>query len=453
MKKTFTLVFAAAFGFISLYAADGDIPADVKGDANNPTFIDYASCPVDWTDTSKDRINKPTTDISRSRSDKLIASDTYFNYYQALDAQGNPIDSLVAEPQAEIAKLKDAKEITIPESFTVGGNTYYVNDIAPNSLQDFTKLETLTIPRTVANIGTNACKGCVSLKNLVIEGGADASRLTQIQSGAFQGCVSLVAFEMGPVTKHIGTAAFKGSTELKSVRLNDEIDYLGDNIFQDCTELSEVNWPQGLTHIGNGCFQNTGLTSLHMPPTLTYIGQNAFSGCTKLRDLKMTSAINGIADGAFSDCTSLESIDMMNTAVTYLFPSVFENCTNLKYITLPQNLHTLGDKAFDGCENIIAINCPMTTPPWGNVNVFPDNVYKQATIYYDSASDQGYRNTQPWSLFQKQDSNGLSGIADVEADDNTEAEYYDLRGIRVTDPQPGSLLIMRRGAEVTKIIY
>lgn len=49
--------------------------------------------------------------------------------------------------------------------------------------------------------------------------------------------------------------------------------------------------------------------------------------------------------------------------------------------------------------------------------------------------------------------NVQSGIEDVSADDNAEAIYYTLQGIQVTNPQPGTVYIVRKGDKVSKVLY
>lgn len=48
----------------------------------------------------------------------------------------------------------------------------------------------------------------------------------------------------------------------------------------------------------------------------------------------------------------------------------------------------------------------------------------------------------------------MTAISDVEADGNrADAEFYNLQGIRVAQPQPGQVYLVRRGAEVAKVLY
>lgn len=45
-----------------------------------------------------------------------------------------------------------------------------------------------------------------------------------------------------------------------------------------------------------------------------------------------------------------------------------------------------------------------------------------------------------------------SGIENVVAEENAPVEYYNLQGVRVADPQPGTLVIRRQGSKVSKMI-
>lgn len=50
------------------------------------------------------------------------------------------------------------------------------------------------------------------------------------------------------------------------------------------------------------------------------------------------------------------------------------------------------------------------------------------------------------------DTTGIGAVGAVEADDNDKAEYYNLQGIRVENPESG-IYIMRRGGKTTKVIF
>ena len=46
--------------------------------------------------------------------------------------------------------------------------------------------------------------------------------------------------------------------------------------------------------------------------------------------------------------------------------------------------------------------------------------------------------------------NTTTGIEDVTVEGNEAAEYFNLQGIRVAEPQAGQVYIVRRGAKTTK---
>lgn len=47
----------------------------------------------------------------------------------------------------------------------------------------------------------------------------------------------------------------------------------------------------------------------------------------------------------------------------------------------------------------------------------------------------------------------MTGIEDVRADENVEAEYYNLQGLRVAEPRRGQILIRVRGSRAEKILF
>ncbi len=48
----------------------------------------------------------------------------------------------------------------------------------------------------------------------------------------------------------------------------------------------------------------------------------------------------------------------------------------------------------------------------------------------------------------------MTSISGVEADtDLSDAEFFNLQGIRVAQPQPGQVYLVRRGTEVTKMLF
>jgi hypothetical protein len=92
-------------------------------------------------------------------------------------------------------------------------------------------------------------------------------------------------------------------------------------------------------------------------------------------------------------------------------------------------------------------------------------LYFRRNVQWNSTMEQSENGTA-WKAFPKPTSNsGLliaaiipigendpSGLDEVIADENAPVEYFNLQGLRVSDPQPGQMVIRRQGSKVSKII-
>lgn len=93
------------------------------------------------------------------------------------------------------------------------------------------------------------------------------------------------------------------------------------------------------------------------------------------------------------------------------------------------------------------------------------SLYLRRNVQWNSTMEQSENGTV-WKAFPKPTSNsGLliaaiiplgendpSGLDEVIADENAPVEYFNLQGLRVSDPQPGQMVIRRQGSKVSKII-
>ena len=137
-----------------------------------------------------------------------------------------------------------------------------------------------------------------------------------------------------------------------------------------------VTAPSGKTYtvvqIGWYSFQNTGITSITLPPTIyeirtaafTYcplteinfpagvrsIDGVAFSGCNGLHEVILPDSLLSVGDMAFSGCANLASVTF-NGKLRNIGQAAFNN-TPLKTVSLPNSLRTIGDLAFGGCKQL-----------------------------------------------------------------------------------------------------
>ena len=176
-------------------------------------------------------------------------------------------------------------------------------------------LKTITIPKSVKEIGSEAFYHCENLREVKILGD-----LSDTGNNTFCGCKSLQKIDLSKKKNGIlGYGTFNGCRSLTSVILPSTLREIGDNAFIGCTSLRSVKF-------------NNGLTRIH---------KNAFKGCTALTSISLPSSVTEIKDYAFRGCSSLTSATI-NGYVTKGV-GVFMGCGNLHAVTIRQGGQTTKD--------------------------------------------------------------------------------------------------------------
>ena len=219
--------------------------------------------------------------------------------------------------------------------------------------------------------------------------------LTNINTGAFQGCSSLKSITIPNNVKTIERNAFSGCTNLKTVTISSESilskTYSSSSSFKDLFGNQVANYiiGEGVTNIGKNAFYGcNSLSAVTIPNSLTTIGEGAFSGCSnmtkvnisdiaawckilfvdsysnplcnthalylnnsKITNLVIPNSVTEIGNYAFYNCSSLISINIPNS-VTSIGKSAFEGCSGLTSININKNIENIGLNAFNNCPNI-----------------------------------------------------------------------------------------------------
>ena len=258
------------------------------------------------------------------------------------------------------------EEIVIPEGVTdIGGSVFYGSSV-----------ERIVVPATVRKIGTYAFS-CETLRSVELSEG-----VTDIDYGAFQGCVSLQSLELPDSIKAIGHNAFEGCTMLKTVTLPGQLQELGDEAFLNCTALETVELPDTLTTLAQSLFEGctslrslnipygvtviphmfatgcTSLSSVTLPETVTTIGSNAFAGCS-IVSMTIPESVTELVDGIFFNCSLLETL-VLPSKIEILPSSLCSGCVSLRRVTLPTQLTIIKDRAFYGCASLEEVVLPPT---------------------------------------------------------------------------------------------
>jgi acetyltransferase-like isoleucine patch superfamily enzyme len=173
--------------------------------------------------------------------------------------------------------------------------------------------------------------------------------ITTIESYAFASLTALEEVVLPKSLVRIGVGAFTGCTKLRKINL-ENVKFINEEAFKDCP-LSEVAL-DSVVSIGNYTFQNTEITSLHLPESSQSLGIGAFADNTYLYDVSFAAAKMKIGSRAFENCKILNNITV-NAAVIASY--AFYNCKELDTITLGKDVAIIGEFAFTG-TNIAQFN-------------------------------------------------------------------------------------------------
>ncbi len=95
----------------------------------------------------------------------------------------------------------------------------------------------------------------------------------------------------------------------------------------------------------------SSLESIQIPDSAWKLGWSVFNGCSKLKAIVLSEKMSDIGNSAFKNCTSLESIVLPDKNIT-IRASAFEGCTNLKKVETRKPLTYIETKAFKDCINL-----------------------------------------------------------------------------------------------------
>lgn len=90
-------------------------------------------------------------------------------------------------------------------------------------------------------------------------------------------------------------------------------------------------------------------------------------------------------------------------------------------------------------------------PTCANENVFSDVNKDKYALYVPSGTAEDYKLTYVWRDFNNIIEKDLSGVEETLIDDDTNAEYYNLQGMKEENPSNG-IFIKRQGGKTTKIV-
>lgn len=197
------------------------------------------------------------------------------------------------------------------------------------------RIEKITLPSTLTEIGDGAFIGCSALQEIVVP-----DSVVKFGDFVFTYCESLTKATLGNGIKKVGNYTFYGCSLLNSVQYS--ADEIGELAFSQTSSLKDIDLTN-ITKIGMGAFESSGLTGVIVAEKLTELGDYAFQNA----DIRMFSA------------SSLAKIGI----------SAFQNNSELSSFTFSDKLESIGTEAFLGCKAMRSYYTP-TGNDSGTINDF-----------------------------------------------------------------------------------
>ncbi|MDR3187814.1 MAG: leucine-rich repeat protein, partial [Prevotellaceae bacterium] len=310
-----------------------------------------------------------------------ITSVTHLTLTGAIDAR----DVKLMRDNMPFLRELDLSGVTIAayEGFegTEYNYRYLANEMPWKSFYQRTSLTSVTLPRNITSIGTEAFKGCSGLT----------------------GSLTIPAS-----VKSIGTNAFENSG-LTRLTISEGVETIGKSAFSGCSRLTgSLILPASVTSIDkyafDDCHELTG--ALTIPAGVTSISNGAFANCIKLTSVTISAGVKVIGYAAFYGCSGLTGTLTIPAGVTSIGSYAFYDCSGLTALTIPASVTTIDSYAFLNCNKMVSVTNYSLNPQSINANVFVSVGNRSLTV--PNAALNTYKSAAVWKDFGAM--SGLTGV-------------------------------------------
>jgi hypothetical protein len=268
----------------------------------------------------------------------LEAGDTF----TAATIEGVEVTYSVIDPKAKTvmvgtesikADIDETTEGTITIPAKVNG--YKVIGICSHAFYACRSLNTVVLPSTITQVGSNSFGFCSALTSVNLPEG-----LTTIADKAFYKCTALPSIHIPASVTTIGADAFLETHDLTAITVaagntvydsrdncNAIIETATNTLLKGCNN-SVV--PDGIITIGPFAFSSiySGEYSLVLPSSVTTIGRRAFYFSFRLKSIVIPASVTSIGNDAFYSCSNMTSLTVLSPTPVAVSEKTFYKCNN-----------------------------------------------------------------------------------------------------------------------------
>jgi|GEM_PF-1861825 len=263
--------------------------------------------------------------------------------------------------------------------------------------------------------------------------------VTAIGDSAFFGCTDLNSLIMSDHVKSVGKHVFNGCTALTKVQY--PVNFKGAvdaYTFYKCMALKSLTLPDSITSIATYAFATNGLKSLVVPKGVATIATKAFYENDSIKEITLPEGLTTVNISAFRGCTALEKVNIPSTYAKIL-NYTFYGCSSLKELVVPETVTNISAYAFKDCTAMTAIHVKGTNPATLGSKAF-DNT-NECPIYVPSGTVEAYKTA--WSAYADRiQADSPVGVNSVKVNGDKNDAIYTLDGVKVTNPQKGTVYIV-----------
>jgi hypothetical protein len=300
-------------------------------------------------------------------------------------------------------------DVVIPSTVSYNDTVFSVTSVYTNAFNGSSELNSITLPNSIASIGSGAFYGCTGLQSIYLDA---ANPYFLFTNGILYNksksqiicCLTNTTgkIEIPQTVTTILSGAFYGCTGIKSVVIPNSVNTISSQVFYNCTGLTDVIIGDS-TNTGNrasvsiqstafnGC---SGLTtlSINVPiasyyypfndlPSLktlaignsvTTIDNALFSALPELSKVivgqsKLNPANITVAPGAFKGSSKLDSLILnCNLQITNYINNATSPFSSISVLAIGEKVSSIGNSVFNGCTKLINVNVSNGVTSIGN---------------------------------------------------------------------------------------